>query len=104
MELTTLERQFLFQCMVQDIDVRSNRKWKYSEHFCISCNDKFQEETQLHILNCPKLLPRNELVPYIPDYSELFSNEIEEQIYISNIIRENMRIRESIAQLPERTV
>jgi hypothetical protein len=36
---------------------------------------------------------KNELVAYIPDYTDLFGNDIDEQIYISRILKENFRIR-----------
>ena len=33
------ERQYLFQCRMSDIDIFENRKWKYQDTFCISCQD-----------------------------------------------------------------
>ena len=98
MELTVKERQFLFQCRVKDIDVRGNRSWKYENVMCISCNK--QEETQEHILTCETLIAKNYEMTYLPDYSELYSKYVEDQIYISRIIYENMRIRDNIASLP----
>ena len=92
-ESTVCERQFLFQCRVEDIDVRSNRKWKYKETFCISCDNKFQEETQMHILECNALVSANDIISYIPTYNDIFSSDVDGQVYTSNMIRENMRIR-----------
>ena len=98
MELTVKERQFLFQCRVKDIDVRGNRTWKYENVKCISCNKN--DETQEHILTCEILIAKNDEITYIPEYSELYSKYIEDQIYISRIIQENIRIRDNIALLP----
>ena len=39
MKLSVQERQYLFQCKVNDIDLRAHRTWKNKETFCISCED-----------------------------------------------------------------
>ena len=101
LELTVKERQFLFQCRTYDIDVRANRTWKYDNIYCLSCNDNEKEdETQEHILSCNTLIGRNDQLTYIPEYNELFSIYVEDQIYTSRMIYENMRIRESVASVP----
>ena len=90
------ERPFLFQCRMQDIDLRANRPWKYSDNFCISCKDESKEETGLHILECKLLCDRNDKISYIPSHSDLFSPDIQDQIYTSRIMRQNMHIREEL--------
>ena len=97
---TNRERQYLFQCRLNDIDVRANRKWKYKEIHCISCNDKSMEETTEHILNCATLISRNYQYTYIPSFNELYSSEVEDQIYVSRTIFKHMQIRDKIANRP----
>ena len=94
-DISVKQRQFLFQCIVSDIDVRTNRRWKYSDTHCVSCTDTSQEESQMHILQCSALSNNNDLITYIPSYSDLYSSDINEQVYVSSIIRENLRIRDT---------
>ena len=39
---------------------------------------------------------KNDKISYIPVFNDLYSEEIEEQIYASTIIGENMKIREAL--------
>ena len=96
LNMSVRERQFLFQCRVNDIDLRTNRTWKYEETYCISCKDKNKPETGAHILECKVLNDKNDKISYIPVFNDLYSEEIEEQIYASTIIGENMKIREAL--------
>ena len=36
---------------------------------------------QKHLLSCKYLLGKNEIVTYIPDYQDLFLEDIDEQVY-----------------------
>ena len=87
------ERQFLFQCRVSDIDIRANRTWKYSETHCIACKDRNIQETGLHILECKVLCNQSDEISYIPNYNDLFSSDIQEQIYVNRIMHSNMEAR-----------
>ena len=40
LNMSVKERKFLFQCRVNDIDLRTNRTWKYQETYCISCKKR----------------------------------------------------------------
>ena len=95
LELSIRERQFLFQCRVSDIDLRANRSWKYAETHCIACKDKNILETGYHILECKVLCEQSQDISYIPDYNNLFRNDIEEQVYVSRIIYSNMEARKA---------
>ena len=86
------EKQNLFQCRNNDIDVKANRSWKYPDMNCKACNEPNQIETQQHILYCKPLIDRNLKISYIPVYNDLFSDNIEDQIYTSNMLCENLRI------------
>ena len=44
---------------------------------------------QKHLLSCKYLLGKNEIVTYIPDYQDLFSEDIDAQVYTSRILKEN---------------
>ena len=60
---------------------------------CNNCpNEVF---TQKHLLYCSYLLGKNELVTYIPEYKDLFNGEMEDQVYISRLLKANyMRMKD----------
>ena len=90
--LTLDEKKWLFKCRTDDIDIKGNFQWKHETHSCISCKLKIFENND-HLLNCQKLIGNNEIISYIPSYLELFGNELDEQVYVSRILRENFKIR-----------
>ena len=83
------------QCnMVEECPVnfkRSNTNMIYN-----ICNKS--ELNQKHLLSCEKLLEKNEKVTYIPDYEEIFSKNLNEQVYVAKIMLENIKIKERIEQ------
>ena len=91
---TINEQKWLFQCRVEDIDIKANHKWKHNNIFCSSCK-KGIIENQSHILYCDYLLGKNEKVSYIPEYEDLYKGDLREQIYISRLLKENFTNRVS---------
>ena len=89
-DISIEERKWLFKCRVEDIDIKGNRRWKYPDISCSSCNKNIPE-TQSHILICGPLLGQNEQLSYIPDYSELYQGTLDEQVYISRILWDNFK-------------
>ena len=87
-EISIQERYWLFNCRVNDIDIKEKHRWKYENTSCSSCH-KQCEETQQHLLFCSVLLGINENVTYIPEYSELYLGYLSEQIYVSRLLKEN---------------
>ena len=92
-ELSIRERQFVFQCRVNNIDLRATRAWKYAETHCIACKDKTIQETDFYSLECKVLCGRSHDIICIPDSNNLFRNQIEEQVYLSRIIYSNMEAK-----------
>ena len=94
------ERQFLFQCRVNDIDIRANRSWKYKETHCLACKDENTEETGRHILESKVSCSEKDEISYIPSYADLFSSNVQEQVYTCQIMSKNMQIRKKYLPLP----
>ena len=86
------EKQNLFQCRMNDLDVKANRTWKYENLICRSCNIQNQIETQEHVLCCNSLVNRNMKITYLPTYRDLYSDDIEQQMYTSMVLCENVRL------------
>ena len=55
-------------------------------------------ETGTHILECMVLCDKNDRISYLPTYSDLYSDDVQEQIYISRMIKHNMYTRDVIKE------
>ena len=86
------EKQNLFQCRMNDLDVKANRRWKYEDITCRSCKDQTKLETQQHVICCKSLVNRNMKSTYFSSYKELYSEDIDQQMYTSMVICENVRL------------
>ena len=91
-EFSIKEKQHLFQCRMDDLDVKANRNWKFENLICRSCDDPTKVETQQHILVCTALVNRNMKISYLPSYQDLYSDHVEDQMYTSMILGENIRL------------
>ena len=78
--------------------VRLNFQGFYKPNLiCQSC--KISECSQSHLLNCKMLIGSNEIVSYIPEYKDIFNdNDTEEQCYIANIMKENLKKKKVIEE------
>ena len=83
-----------FKSRTDDIDIRGNFKWKHEILTFISYKENIPENTE-HLLCCPILIGKNEIISYIPEYKELFSDIIEQQVYVSRILKENFLRRKT---------
>ena len=85
------------QCyMVEGIKYNFKGKYKEQNLQCNIC--KIRECTQEHLLECPILLGANESLTYIPNYNDLFENNIEEQAYIAKIMKENLNKKKKLQE------
>ena len=57
-------------------------------------------ETQIHILNCIELVEDQH---NIPEYNNIFGNLLEQQLYVSRMLKENMRKKDSLNTHNENT-
>ena len=96
-DITIEERKNLFKCRVDDINVKGNQRWQHSDISCLSCKKK-EDETQCHLLLCKDLIGKNSFLTYIPDYKELYYGDINEQIYVYRLLKENLRLRDMIQE------
>ena len=49
-----------------------------------------QKEGHLHFLECKFLLGKSELATYIPEYHDLYNENIEDMVYIERILKDNL--------------
>ena len=76
--------------------VKSNFPGEYfSDNLCNSC--KSSECNQPHLIYCKSLIGSNQLITYIPNYEDIFDDDdIKEQIFIANIMIENLKKKKEI--------
>ena len=77
---------------MNDLDLRGNRKWKYSDTGCISCKSEITE-TQKHLFECRVLRNGTEIIQTL-NYTDLFDEyNSEQQIQVMRIIKQNFKKR-----------
>ena len=81
------EKKWLYKCCVEDTDIEANRRWNNGDLMCMKCEN--MEMNQRHLLECKHLIGKSEIVTYIPDYNDLFKEDIEQQIYTSRVLKDN---------------
>ena len=81
MNLTVEDINWIFKCKTCDIDVKANRKWKYTNIKCDIC-EIGEVETQSHTLTCKRLMELNHIVTYIPNYNDIYRNDLDEIVYL----------------------
>ena len=95
-KLTTNEKKLLFSLRTRSIHVKRNYKNKYKFNMkCSLCEDDSQEETEIHLLKCVKILAeiKNTLDITSAKYGDIFSENIEDQVTITKTFNEVLKIR-----------
>ena len=90
LDIPIYERKHIFQ-------IRTKMHFKIKTHFrnmhediiCEGC--RISESTTKHTLECNSLIGMNELVTYLPKYEDIYGEDVNEQVYISRILRDNIR-------------
>ena len=94
--LTNSEAKFGFHTRTRMVRVRTNYSQSHKEHFCPICKDVSNKDTQPHLLVCNKLVEENILAQEVPDYEHLFSDNLEKQVKIIQILQTNFKKRTRI--------
>jgi hypothetical protein len=96
MQISTEERQLVFQLRSAMTNVKMNFKGKYSDFECEICEQ--ENETQKHLLECREL-PEIEInEKMIPKYDKIFYGNVKEKIEIARKFKQNMKIRENVKE------
>ena len=62
---------------------------------CLLCNDKNTEESEIHLISCPKIIENvdSNLDVKNAKYENIFSDNIEDQIHITKIFDKILRTK-----------
>ena len=61
----------------------------YANTLCQGCT--LSDSTTEHTLECVRLIGRNEIVTYLPNYHDIYGGDEDKQVYIARIMKENIR-------------
>ena len=82
------EKKWIFKCrkimLILKLTYNGNMKT-----FGAILVKKIPLKQKKHLLHCKVLLGANEILSYIPEYNELFSEDLNEVVYISRTLKEN---------------
>ena len=82
-------------------NVKTNYRKKYEFNmYCSSCQDKSEEESERHLLNCTEILQNSDNPTEIENanYLDIFSNHLEDQVKITKIFAKIVKIRKKLLQ------
>ena len=85
------EAQEIFKMRCRVSDVKINFRGKYENLECDVCYKEY--ETQQHIIECKEINKRKTENYMPPDYEELYSKNVKNQVTIAKFFMENMKIK-----------
>ena len=68
--------------------IKTHFRQMYQDTICEGCRK--EESTTKHTVECQALLGNNQIIKYIPDYRDLYRNDVEEQAYVARILKDNL--------------
>ena len=75
-------------------EIKCNFRKMHTNLYCGVCEK--EECTQEHLLSCKKLMGTNEILSYIPEYNEIWEGNLEEKLYIANIMHTNLKKKKEL--------
>ena len=88
--------RIIFKARSLTLDIKSQRKWKYSDKWCVGC--KIKEETGQEILICEKINLENSEAEVPINYDAFYSNEIKKIVTAGKLIESGLRRRTKILE------
>ena len=87
------EAKFIFLVRARMLDIKANYQNAHANMLCIACKET--EETQEHLLQCKVLGDENMVVEELPEYGNLFGENLQKQITVAKILNTNFNKRKS---------
>ena len=84
-QISIQEAKFLFTLRSRMLDIKCNYRGKYSDVICPSC--KQDDDTQQYLLVCSSLNMDGVVAGSLPDYNDLFSENLSKQVQLSSILK-----------------
>ena len=100
-KLSSREKRLLFSLRTRMTDVKTNYRNKYKFNMqCSICKDKNSEESEIHLLNCKKIIENIDSETNLTNakYENIFSDNLEEQIFITKIFDKVLRTKAMLSE------
>ena len=95
--LSTELKRLLFSLRTRSILVKTNYRNRYKFNmFCSLCNDKTEEESELHLLRCSSTVAEIGDIGH-SKYEDIFSHDVSKQAKITIIFSKILRLRKKFA-------
>ena len=95
-KLSNKEKRLLFSLRTRMTNVKTNykNKYKFNMH-CVLCNDKNTEESEIHLISCPKIIENvdSNLDMKNAKYENIFSDNLDDQIQKIKIFDKILRAK-----------
>ena len=85
--------KFTFQCRTRMLTVGENYKNGQNVTICPLCNDPSELDSQLHLMKCTKINTNNIVDKNSPVYEDLFSQNTEKKLIVSEYLKRNFMKR-----------
>ena len=92
--MTKEEAQFIFKLRCRTIKVKRNFKGMFDDMTCTACG--LEEETQEHVLVCPKLINNKNKGDINVKYEKLLNGTVSEKLLIAKMFKENYEVLENM--------
>ena len=95
------ESKFTFLVRSRMLDIRTNYRGQYldTDTLCPVCLK--EEDTQQHLLVCDQLCESETIVKQVPEYSDLFGENLDKKLLISRVLRKHFQARKKVLKLKE---
>ena len=90
------ESKFLFMIRTRMLEVKGNFRSKWSDVICPCC--KTEEDKQQHLLTCLSLNADGVITGSLPDYNDLFSDNLSRQVELSRIMKQRFQKRTKLTK------
>ena len=88
--------KLIFKARSQTLDIKTQRKWKYTDNLCTGCNVK--EETGQKILVCEQFNDKNSTNNDSAKYSHIYSDNVIDIVKTGKILQNNLKRRQEILE------
>ena len=90
-QTTIQESKFLFMIRTRMLEVKGNFRSKWSDLICPCCK-------QQHLLTCLSLIADGVITGSLPDYNDLFSDNLSRQVELSRIMKQRFKKRTTLTK------
>ena len=89
--------RLIFKARSQTLDIKTQRKWKYSDLVCIGCKSK--EESGQEIMTCEILNNENRTAIHPINYSAFYGRNMSERMKAAILIKNGLKQRQLILEI-----